>query len=442
MACAAIAPVGVQAQERTFINGGFEANDPQGPGAPSWQLFPNADVPNWTDDTGLIELWDSGFLGTPAHEGNVLAEMNAANPGTLYQNICLLAGETLSWSFAHRARPGGPNPQIAILEIADTNGVFQQSLATQTSAIGSGWNVNTGSAPYTGTTGVRRVRFTTTNPGSVGNLIDDLQLSIPAFAQFGAASSSDAEASGGNIPAVILHGRVDNPVAIPFSVAGGTADTTDYTSSATHITIPAGVYSGEAFPLPVSITDNTISEDNETIVFTLGTPASPDILIVDRFCTGTPPISEATYTILNDDAELSGTKTVEAFPAGSYNTPGNDVIYTLTITNKGDIPASDLFLLDTLPPDVVFYNADHDGPGPGSNPVGLTQTGTGLTLSYAGNVGFSESPTPPTGMGDCTDSPTGLLDAGIRHVCIAPGGSLAAGPPETALTVRFRTRIK
>ena len=97
---------GAHAQQRTFINGGFEANDPQGPGAPNWQIFPDSQVLEWTDDTGEIELWDDGFLGVPAYEGKVFAEMNANRLGTLFQNVCLINGETVQWSFAHRARTG------------------------------------------------------------------------------------------------------------------------------------------------------------------------------------------------------------------------------------------------------------------------------------------------------------------------------------------------
>lgn len=63
--------------------------------------------------------------------------MNANSPGTLYQEVCLVAGETIGWTFAHRARLGGGNPQVALLEIADdTSGALIQSLATQSSAVG------------------------------------------------------------------------------------------------------------------------------------------------------------------------------------------------------------------------------------------------------------------------------------------------------------------
>ncbi|WP_371397828.1 hypothetical protein [Fretibacter rubidus] len=50
-----------QAQQREFYNGSFEANDPQGPGTPNWQIFNNAAVDEWSSTTNEIELWDSTF---------------------------------------------------------------------------------------------------------------------------------------------------------------------------------------------------------------------------------------------------------------------------------------------------------------------------------------------------------------------------------------------
>ena len=129
------------AQERQFFNGGFEQNDPQGPGNPTFQIYVNADVPEWQDATGFIELWDIGFQNTPAFEGDVFAEMNANSPGAIYQEFCVQNGETIDWSFAHRARPGGPglNPQTVTLEFADLTGNSTQVMATQSSFIGGGW---------------------------------------------------------------------------------------------------------------------------------------------------------------------------------------------------------------------------------------------------------------------------------------------------------------
>lgn len=180
-------PTSAASQQRGFLNGGFEANDPGGPGPPTVDIVSDALVPDWSDQTGIIEIWDDGFHGVPAYEGSVFAELNADAPGTLYQDICLVSGETIEWSFAHRARVGseGANPQTVILEVADpATGSAIQHLAVQNSPQGGAWNTNTGSTVYVGLSGYQRVQFRTSNPGSYENFIDDVSLNLSAFADF------------------------------------------------------------------------------------------------------------------------------------------------------------------------------------------------------------------------------------------------------------------
>lgn len=111
-----------QAQLRSLENPSFELNDPAGPGAPSFEIITNGSVVGWDSTTGEIELWDSNFNGVPAYQGNVFAEMNANVNGTLFQNICLVNGEPLGWTFAHRARVGGPANQVARFQVANSSG--------------------------------------------------------------------------------------------------------------------------------------------------------------------------------------------------------------------------------------------------------------------------------------------------------------------------------
>ncbi len=84
-----------QAQLRSLVNPSFELNDPAGPGAANYEIITNASVVGWDSTTSEIELWDTNYNGVPAYAGNVFAEMNANVNGTLYQNICLINGETI-----------------------------------------------------------------------------------------------------------------------------------------------------------------------------------------------------------------------------------------------------------------------------------------------------------------------------------------------------------
>ncbi len=435
------------AQQRQFFNGGFELNDPRGPGTPTFQIYNNADVDEWTDQTGFIELWDSTFNGVASYEGDVHAEMNANAPGTLYQTVCLVAGETIGWSFAHRARSGGPSTQTALLEIAELNGgpAFQ-SLASQSSTVPQGWNVNTGSVVYSGTTGNKRVQFRTTDPGSFGNFVDALRLDISSFAEMASGSSQDVEDSGANLPVLLVNGEVEVATTVPVSVIGGSADSADFTLDATQIVIPVGIYNDVAFPMPVTINADNDPEPDETIIFELGTPSTGEVLFASKQCDGSAPILQATYTISNDDTRLVAAKSVATWNPGGgpepLNTPGSEVLYTIRTENVGPvaIAAGGIFLFDALPAELELFTGDVDGGGPASGPVLFVDESSGLTLG-PGDIGFSNSNVPPTGMSDCTDPAGALYNAAVRYLCFEPQGSFAAGNPDPAFEVRFRMRI-
>ena len=436
------------AQQRTFINGGFEQNDPQGPGTPTFQIYNQNVVPEWSDDTGFIELWDSGFQNTPAFEGDVFAELNANSSGSLYQEICLINGETLSWSFAHRARlTSNINPQTVIFELADSSNTQLQALSSQTSFQGGDWNVNSGSVTYTGPSSVVRSRFFTNDPGSTGNFLDDLQFNISAFAQFTAPVGQDLEQSGGNIPEIEVFGRVDNVTSIPILITGGTADTIDYTQSAVNVDIPVGLYSGQRFPLPLTIINNALSEADETIEISLGTPTTAEVIYARPECDGAPALTNTTYTIINDDGRLEAEKSITMFNAAnpmSYAIPGEDVIYTIRVTNTGDIDvdAGSLFLADRLPSELLFYNSDIDDAGPEINAVSYTDSGSGLSFNYSTDIGFSSSAIKPLSIADCNFSPAPGYVQTVQYLCFSPQGSFAQGTPNPYIEIAYRMQIK
>ena len=66
----------------------------------------------------------------------------------------------------------------------------------------------------------------------------------------------------------------------------------------------------------------------------------------------------------NQTAKLEGKKGVALFSgnASQYAIPGSDVIYTIKAQNSGSGPVDNdsLFLVDSLPPEVTFYNGDID----------------------------------------------------------------------------------
>jgi uncharacterized repeat protein (TIGR01451 family) len=299
-----------QAQLRSLINPSFELNDPAGPGPASYEIITNASVVGWDSTTSEIELWDTNFNSVPAYAGNVFAEMNANVNGTLYQNICLITGETIGWTFAHRARSGGAATQTAIFQVANSTGTVLQSLATQNSTTANQiWNVNTGTTTYTGASGFQRVQFTTSNAGSFGNFLDGIQLSLRPFIQLSGATGTGVESvSSANLPSLLVTGASASAFNVTVTITGGTAVRgTDYTTpggGATFtVTVPAGTYNDTAIPLGITITNDTALESNETITFSLSTGAS--YTLGNTVTCGVAAQTTAAHTITDDDARVT-----------------------------------------------------------------------------------------------------------------------------------------
>lgn len=356
-----------------MTNGGFESNDPQGAGAPNFAIVASSTVPGWEASTNEIELWDSNFNSVPAHSGNVFAEMNANTPGTLFQNICLTSGETLRWSFAHRARVGGAATQTAVLQVANSGGTVLQTLATQASTTAQGWNVNanTGGVTYSGASGLQRVQFVTTDAGSFGNFLDSISLDLLPFLEYSVATASGNEnVPTANLPTLVVSGNVPAAFTVPVTVTGGTATLgVDYTTpgNATtfNVTIPAGNYSLQAIALGISITNDAVREFDETISLSVGTGANH--IISSTGTCGSAGRSATTYTIVNDDAtRAAGTPPTLTCPVGTtlfdWDTrtwAAGSTSNNYVVTNIGTI----LFGI-TNPNGVFLNNATYGGQSP------------------------------------------------------------------------------
>ncbi|WP_411339779.1 hypothetical protein V6U71_18310 [Sphingopyxis sp. J-6] len=295
--------------QRVIVNPSFESNNPQGAGAANYEIYANGSVTGWDSASGEIELWDTGFQSVPAYDGSVFAEMNANVPGALYQNICMVNGETIGWTFAHRARSGGPATQTARFQIANGGGTLIQNLATQASTTANQvWNVNTGTATYSGASGVQRVQFITTDAGSYGNFLDDIRITLNPFIELSAATASGVESiASANLPGLIVSGTLFSARTVNVSITGGTATRgTDYTTpggGATFtVTIPAGTYQNVTVPLGIQIIDDTVSEGSETIQIALNTGTGYTVSSTSS-CGGTPRTA-STYTITDNDSPV------------------------------------------------------------------------------------------------------------------------------------------
>ena len=154
-----------------------------------------------------------------------------------------------------------------------------------------------------------------------------------------------------------------------------------------------------------------------------------------------------TETSEGGSPDLQGNKTVTVYDPtslGLYNVPGNDVVYSINISNLGDgsPDADSIYLMDSLPTSVEFFNGDVDGPGPETDPVAFIDAASGLSFAYGADVKYSNAIPPPASFLACSYTPAPGYDSNVRHICFRPSGTMAHGAPTPNFSVQFRARIQ
>jgi hypothetical protein len=263
--------------QRTMVNPGFELPDLGTTGC--YKILPDAQVPGWTTNataagsndgtcaynSGVttappIELWVSGWTGVPARSGKQLAELNAWGNFRLNQNVCFVAGETVSWQLSHRGRDSAiladvmdfliGGTQIARISTANDGNPSSvtASLGTANSAAAaSGWVDYSGSFTVpAGSGGVQALGFSAVSVGgtsiSQGNFLDNITITLRPIIQFSSATYKSQEGQTVVVPQLTVLGTVPvGGTTVSVTVGAATATSgSDFTVGT--YTIPAGTY--------------------------------------------------------------------------------------------------------------------------------------------------------------------------------------------------------
>lgn len=147
-----------------LCNGGFES---MSVGNGNYSIF--STIPCWTS-TSEFEIWGNGMLGIPAYEGSTFSELNAYGAQTNFQNFTVQPNDTLTISFAHRARTGTETVRLGIQAVGESTTI----LRTSTLVPSNGWRnySMTFVIPPVISTNQYRLSISTSDAGGVGNLID------------------------------------------------------------------------------------------------------------------------------------------------------------------------------------------------------------------------------------------------------------------------------
>ncbi len=391
------------AAQRSIINSGFEDVSAFPGGIPSYVITPDANIPGWNSTSGNIEVWRDGFQAKLASAGTYFIELNPNVPIGLYQDVCLVNGETLSWTFDHAARTGGTSPQtieyeVVILTEVEPNQTLQLSSVTPTNNNATNnWSTVSDSAVYTGPTGIQRLQFRSTNAGSFGNFLDNIQITLVPELAFNPTDTIAAENISAGLPSVFVTGEVQSVITVILSIDSNSTATegSDFDLVSSTITIPVGTYDGVSasseFLIPITVyEDAVLGEPDETILINLvsGTAANPIFNPILGTACAASPTQQIKHTIIDPVMDLTITKTV------NDTTPniGDTVTFSLVVENLGPNTATDISVTDIVPAGFTYVTDSMTGtPSPvagitanQSNPdsgTGLTWTIDSLTVS-------------------------------------------------------------
>ncbi|MGO1068563.1 hypothetical protein [Lysobacter sp. CA199] len=451
-----------QAQvQRTFVNLGFEQPD-LGTGACVGFFAGPAQVTGWntTHPSGnaggcgvtanpatgpLVELWGNSFNATPARAGKQHAELNASRASRIYQNICLTNGEVITWRLSHRGRDSASTPDVMSFGI-NASGSTTTAVTSQIARIGTtnngsdrvdtvgtpssatlgtltiggtsnGWRDYSGSFTYTGTSAVQQVGFAADSSSggiSLGNFLDEIQITLRPYVEFDAASYTTREGQTAVLPRLRIIGTVPaGGIVVPVRITGGTAARgSDYTVTSgsgdiVNVGIPAGTYDNSLFALPVVVVDDAVIENNETVTFAAQTNANDYTLTSTTACgTSATGQATATLTIVDNDVDLQTTKQLDT---SAPPVPGGNAVFVVTYRNNTARPT----LADTAAHDAVVSLSD-------AVPVGLT---------------FASWTCTPVGAATC---PAASGSGAIGGTATLPAGNAAAG---SGLTYRITATL-
>ena len=292
------------------------------------------------------------------------------------------------------------------------------------------------------------VSKTATGPTPTGTANQYAIAYTVAISNIGAAGGgydlSDAFAfAGATVDAVsaVTHAGPD-----PLATTLGTLTATGGTI-VTGETIAAGASESYTYTVTFTLTDPVLADDcsdpagglrNSAM---LGGSASGDAAT----CTGTPRVTIA--------KALTG----ESGSATGVAEPGEQLIYAITLTNAGTMPALDQRVTDRLDPNVSFVAADNGGNQVGGNVEwsGLTvPAGGSLTLTVTvrvadpipagvtaiGNVAYDPTTGPPTDCSvtplppNCTSTPTPSVVTLLKALAGESGALPGVAEPGEQLT--------
>lgn len=254
---AGLGPADAQIKKRSFINSSFE--EPDFGTAKCWALISDRIVPGWitshsnygTDVTvcdpapnpggasgRVIEFWTNGYNNVNPLDGKQVVELNGAEASRISQEVCLIPGETVKYSFGHRARSDMPAPGETALFLLDAQPIIAfastaQGAGTVTSQVlgrttvgrDRQWSIYEGEFVNRSASGMSNIGFesTLTITPHYGNYLDKVELDLALLAQFPSTTLTTREGHSTNFPQLQMAGVLAAPTRVYFRIIPGSA---------------------------------------------------------------------------------------------------------------------------------------------------------------------------------------------------------------------------
>ncbi|MBC7391227.1 MAG: gliding motility-associated C-terminal domain-containing protein [Opitutaceae bacterium] len=301
----------VSSQSRVLTNGGFES--PVIFSGFSFNIAANAPaavigtrVPGWNSTAPDYNI-EQRKLGATSGElsavGNQHIELNAKYAARMYQNMFLVFGENMSYSYYHQGRYGSDTMELNIYDLAGTT---KLAILKSSSTDSTGWKYYRGSYIVGLPTGNYQVSLepkgTAGGLPDYGNFVDEVNISFTPVVTFTKPNYSAPE-SAVSRPEIKVSGIVPaGGLTVTFSTNFSNATSgTDFNLSS--LTIPAGQYTtkSDSFPIPLTIVNDNIHELDENITISISSVSSGGITkdVAGNYTT-------TYYNIVNDDALYAG----------------------------------------------------------------------------------------------------------------------------------------
>lgn len=346
---------------------------------------------NWVSDnqTGIEFL---------ASNGSQFVELQAEAPSRLYQNVCLVPGEIVNYSFSHLGRLSATVADVAnfmvggtgrgtgrvVMTARDSNdgspGSVGQGLSTNATRV-TGASASPNSARnwgfYSGSFvvpadlgGVQQIGFDavssansrnqSVNNTPYGNFLDNVTITMKPTIELNATSYTVTEGVAGapTITVVVAGDVPSGGIPVTLTITPGTATIgTDYTvNGGTNLTftatIPAGSYGGGtvvAVPLSaLAVVNDRVVEAMENFTVTVQPNFNEYVLSSTTSCNATGR-STATINIRDNDGTIRVTK--DAVPNDAqdfaFTTTGADfTAFSLDDDSNATLPNSRDFVLN------------------------------------------------------------------------------------------------